>query len=113
MYIFADDFSVLHASHFRPPVKFKCLDGFLGVGAQEVGGDHASDLANLTLEVRITDLHCQTVHFSRPVRSAARLLADVRAISFTGSTATGNRIVKSAGLKKLKPSLGPNVQRAS
>jgi 5-carboxymethyl-2-hydroxymuconic-semialdehyde dehydrogenase len=32
--------------------------------------------------------------------------ADVRAISFTGSTATGNRIVKAAGLKKFSMELG-------
>jgi 5-carboxymethyl-2-hydroxymuconic-semialdehyde dehydrogenase len=32
--------------------------------------------------------------------------ADVRAISFTGSTATGNRIVKEAGLKKFSMELG-------
>jgi 5-carboxymethyl-2-hydroxymuconic-semialdehyde dehydrogenase len=31
---------------------------------------------------------------------------DVRAISFTGSTATGNRIVKTAGLKKFSMELG-------
>jgi 5-carboxymethyl-2-hydroxymuconic-semialdehyde dehydrogenase len=31
---------------------------------------------------------------------------DVRAISFTGSTATGNRIIKSAGLKKFSMELG-------
>src|SRR6185369_6551801 len=31
---------------------------------------------------------------------------DVRAISFTGSTASGNRIVKSAGLKKFSMELG-------
>ncbi|POM13967.1 5-carboxymethyl-2-hydroxymuconate semialdehyde dehydrogenase [Burkholderia cepacia] len=31
---------------------------------------------------------------------------DVRAVSFTGSTATGNRIVKSAGLKKFSMELG-------
>ena len=31
---------------------------------------------------------------------------DVRAISFTGSTATGNRIVKEAGLKKFSMELG-------
>jgi 5-carboxymethyl-2-hydroxymuconic-semialdehyde dehydrogenase len=32
--------------------------------------------------------------------------ADVRAISFTGSTATGNRIVKASGLKKFSMELG-------
>ena len=31
---------------------------------------------------------------------------DVRAISFTGSTATGNRIVQAAGLKKFSMELG-------
>ena len=99
MYIFADDFSVLHASHFRPPVKFKCVDGFLGVGSQRVPADQVGDPADLKLEVRINNELRQTVDFSRMVRSAARLLADVRAISFTGSPATGNRIVRSAGLK--------------
>ena len=33
-------------------------------------------------------------------------IPDVRAISFTGSTATGNRIVKSSGLKKFSMELG-------
>ena len=33
-------------------------------------------------------------------------IPDVRAISFTGSTATGNRIVKAAGLKKFSMELG-------
>ncbi len=32
--------------------------------------------------------------------------ADVRSISFTGSTATGNRIIRSAGLKKFSMELG-------
>ena len=72
-----NDFSIPHASFFRPPVKFKCLDGFLGIGAQCVGVEQAGDVANLKLEVRINDQLCQTVVFSRMVRSAAQLLADV------------------------------------
>ena len=32
-YVLMNDLSLPHASYFRPPVKFKCLDGFLGIGA--------------------------------------------------------------------------------
>ena len=76
-YVLMNDFSVPHASFFRPPVKFKCLDGFLGVGSQRVPADQMADPAHLKLEVRINDQLCQTVDFSRMVRSAAQLLADV------------------------------------
>lgn len=76
-YILMNDFSVPHASFFRPPVKFKCLDGFLGVGSQRVPADQVADPAHLKLEVRINDELRQTVDFSRMVRSAAQLLADV------------------------------------
>ena len=76
-YVLMNDFSIPHASYFRPPVKFKCLDGFLGVGAQWVGADQVGVVADLKLEVRINDQLCQTVDFSHMVRSAAQLLADV------------------------------------
>ena len=76
-YVLMNDFSVPHASFFRPPVKFKCLDGFLGVGSQPVPADQMVDPAHLKLEVRINDQLRQTVDFSRMVRSAAQLLADV------------------------------------
>lgn len=76
-YVLMNDFSIPHASYFRPPVKFKCLDGFLGVGSQRVAADQVLDPANLKLEVRINDQICQTVDFSHMVRSAAQLLADV------------------------------------
>ena len=32
-YVLMNDLSIPHDSFFRPPVKFKCLDGFLGVGS--------------------------------------------------------------------------------
>ena len=76
-YVLMNDFSLPHASYFRPPVKFKCLDGFLGMGSQRVPAGHVVDPANLTLEVRINGQLCQTVDFSQMVRSAAQLLADV------------------------------------
>jgi len=76
-YVLMNDFSVPHASFFRPPVKFKCLDGFLGVGAQPVNADLAGDPSQFKLEVRINGDLRQTVDFSRLVRSAHTLLADV------------------------------------
>jgi 5-oxopent-3-ene-1,2,5-tricarboxylate decarboxylase / 2-hydroxyhepta-2,4-diene-1,7-dioate isomerase len=76
-YVLMNDISIPHASFFRPPVKFKCLDGFLGVGSQLVHPDPAFDVAKLKLEVRINDQLCQTVDFSQMMRSATQLLADV------------------------------------
>lgn len=76
-YVLMNDLSVPHASFFRPPVKFKGLDGFLGVGAQQVSADKAGDPSQFKLEVRINGDLRQTVDFSRLVRSAQTLLADV------------------------------------
>ena len=76
-YVLMTDFSVPHASFFRPPVKFKCLDGFLGIGSQRVSSHQVGNIADLTLEVRINNQLCQTVNFAGMVRSAAQLLADV------------------------------------
>ncbi len=73
-YVLMNDLSLPHASFFRPPVKFKCVDGFLGIGpAMRVGGDPAA----FTLEVRINDELRHAADFSQLVRSAPRLLADV------------------------------------
>ncbi len=76
-YVLMNDLSVPHASFFRPPVKFKCLDGFLGVGARLLPADRASDPARFGLEVRINGELRQTVRFDHLVRDAPRLLADV------------------------------------
>jgi 5-oxopent-3-ene-1,2,5-tricarboxylate decarboxylase / 2-hydroxyhepta-2,4-diene-1,7-dioate isomerase len=76
-YVLMNDFSIPHTSYFRPPVKFKCLDGFLGIGSQRVPRDQIGNVADLMLEVRINDQLCQTVNFSHMVRSSAQLLADV------------------------------------
>ncbi|MDI3384369.1 fumarylacetoacetate hydrolase family protein [Xenophilus aerolatus] len=73
-HVLMNDFSVPHASFFRPPVKFKCLDGFLGIGgALRTGGDPAG----FVVEVRIDGELRHTADFSHLVRPAARLLADV------------------------------------
>jgi 5-carboxymethyl-2-hydroxymuconic-semialdehyde dehydrogenase len=67
----------------------------------------ASRLGELALEAGIPAGVLNIVHGMG--RDAGEPLAkhpDVRAISFTGSTATGNRIVQSAGLKKFSMELG-------
>ena len=67
----------------------------------------AARLGELALEAGIPPGVFNVVHGTG--REAGEPLCthpDVRAISFTGSTATGNRIVKSAGLKKFSMELG-------
>jgi 5-oxopent-3-ene-1,2,5-tricarboxylate decarboxylase / 2-hydroxyhepta-2,4-diene-1,7-dioate isomerase len=76
-YVLMNDLSVPHASFFRPPVKFKCLDGFLGVGGQLVEARETGDPARFRIEVRINGELRQTVDFANLVRDARQLLADV------------------------------------
>jgi len=71
--VLMNDLSVPHASFFRPPVKFKCLDGFLGIGAEV----RAADPASLKIEVLVNGELRQTVRFDALVRDPQRLLADV------------------------------------
>ena len=75
-HVLMNDFSLPHASFFRPPVKYKCVDGFLGIGpALRVGGDPAG----FSLEVRINGEVRHTADFSQLIRNAPQLLADVNA----------------------------------
>lgn len=71
--VLMNDLSIPHASFFRPPVKFKCLDGFLGIGADV----RAADPAALQVEVFVNGELRQTVRFDALVRDPQRLLADV------------------------------------
>ena len=72
-----NDLSIPHASFFRPPVKFKCVDGFLGIGPAMRDAQEVADPAQFKLEVRINGELKQSIDFSQTVRSAAQLLADV------------------------------------
>jgi 5-oxopent-3-ene-1,2,5-tricarboxylate decarboxylase / 2-hydroxyhepta-2,4-diene-1,7-dioate isomerase len=76
-YVLMNDLSLPHASFFRPPVKFKCLDGFLGIGGTLVTPEEAGDPSQFRLEVRINGELKQTVEFRNLVRDARQLLADV------------------------------------
>ena len=67
----------------------------------------AARLGELALEAGIPPGVLNLVHgYGRDAGEPLVAHPDVRAISFTGSTATGNRIVKSAGLKKFSMELG-------
>jgi len=83
-YVLVNDLSVPHDSFFRPPVKFKCLDGFLGIGDRVRARNEAGDPAVFKLEVRINGELQQTVRFSQLVRPADKLLADVSAFMTLG-----------------------------
>ncbi|MEY2952339.1 MAG: hypothetical protein RLZZ401_426 [Pseudomonadota bacterium] len=76
--VLMNDLSIPHASFFRPPVKFKCLDGFLGMGASVLSAEQAGDPALFVLEVRINGELRQRLDFSTMLRPAAQLIADVR-----------------------------------
>jgi 5-carboxymethyl-2-hydroxymuconic-semialdehyde dehydrogenase len=67
----------------------------------------ASRLGELALEAGIPAGVLNVVHgYGTEVGEPLCRHPDVRAISFTGSTATGNRIVQAAGLKKFSMELG-------
>jgi 5-carboxymethyl-2-hydroxymuconic-semialdehyde dehydrogenase len=67
----------------------------------------ATRLGELALEAGIPPGVLNVVHgYGKQAGEPLVRHRDVRAISFTGSTATGNRIVKEAGLKKFSMELG-------
>ncbi|MDP3204776.1 MAG: fumarylacetoacetate hydrolase family protein [Hydrogenophaga sp.] len=75
-----NDLAIVHESYYRPPVKFQCVDGFLGIGPecvplQRLGG--LDGLNGLQMELRINGVHRQTTALAELVRDAATLLADV------------------------------------
>lgn len=83
-YRLMNDISLPHASFFRPPVKFKCLDGFLGIGETLLDAAPGVEPSTFTLEVRVNSALVQTVRFDGLVRNAKQLLADVSAFMTLG-----------------------------
>ena len=76
-FVLLNDLSIPHASFFRPPVKFKCVNGFLGIGPALRDAQEVADPANFRVEVRINGELKQSIDFSQLVRPARQLLADV------------------------------------
>ncbi len=76
-YVLVNDLSIPQSSLFRPPVRYKCLDGFLGLGAQCVPPGAAGDPGRFVLEVFINGVLRQTLRFAELVRNAAQLIEAV------------------------------------
>lgn len=76
-YVLVNDLSLPHASYYRPPVKYKNLDGFLGIGPKLATPTEVGDPARVRLEVRIDGTLRQTVSLADMIRPAAQLMADV------------------------------------
>ena len=55
-----NDVAVPHASYYRPPVKFRCVDGFLGVGRDRHHADRDCErgcYGNCLEHAHVNDLH--------------------------------------------------------
>jgi 5-oxopent-3-ene-1,2,5-tricarboxylate decarboxylase/2-hydroxyhepta-2,4-diene-1,7-dioate isomerase len=74
--VLLNDWCVPHASYYRPPVKFRCRDGFLGLPAQITAGQ-VQDWAALQMDVRRNGALVQTVQLGELMRNMPTLLADV------------------------------------
>lgn len=71
-----NDWAVPHESYYRPPVKFRCRDGFLGLPEQMTLGQ-VQDWAGLQIAVRRNGEWVQTVDLRELMRAMPALLADV------------------------------------
>ena len=72
-HVLVNDWTLPHANFFRPPVKFKCRDGFLGLGTPVP----PVDIAAASIDVLVNGELRQTVRFDALVRPPQQLLADV------------------------------------
>jgi 5-oxopent-3-ene-1,2,5-tricarboxylate decarboxylase/2-hydroxyhepta-2,4-diene-1,7-dioate isomerase len=71
------DWSVPHMSYYRPPIKFRCRDGYLALPLQTTPCRALSDWHDLEIEVRLNDAVVQRVRLSSMVRDLQTLLTDV------------------------------------
>lgn len=74
--VLLNDWSVPHASYYRPPVKFRCRDGFLAL-PQQITASHPNDWAELQIDVLRNGEHVQRVDLRDLMRNMPQLLADV------------------------------------
>ena len=74
--VLLNDWSVPHTSYYRPPVKFRCRDGFLALPQHTTSGS-VGDWATLQIAVRRNGEHVQTVDLRALMRTLPTLLADV------------------------------------
>lgn len=74
--VLLNDWAVPHTSYYRPPVKFRCRDGFLAL-PQQVTLGQVADCAALQIKVHLNGDLVQTVDLRELVRDLPKLLADV------------------------------------
>lgn len=74
--VLLNDWSVPHTSYYRPPVKFRCRDGFLAL-PEHITAGQVQDWAALQITVRRNGERVQTVQLSELMRAMPALLADV------------------------------------
>ena len=77
--VLCNDVAIPHESYYRPPVKYRCVDGFLGVGDTVRPVADLASLASLVLELRVDGVMRQRTVLTDLVRGAATLWADVNA----------------------------------
>lgn len=73
--VLVNDLSIPHASVHRPPVRYRCRDGFCPIAGQSLP---VTDMLP-ELSVWLDQTLQQTVRFARLLRSPAQLIADVSA----------------------------------
>jgi len=74
--VLVNDVSIPHESYYRPPVKFKCVDGFLGVGAKALGIAQVKT-DSVVLTVKVNGKEVQRVNYADTVRKSQTLLSDI------------------------------------
>ncbi len=124
--LLVNDLSVAHESYYRPPMKFRNRDGFLGLPLEPtplaaLGG--LDGLAALEIELRIHGVHKQTTTLRDLVRDIPTLLHDVAEfmtlrpgdVLLVGSEAlpdgTRPRVAVGDAVEVSAPGLKPAVQR--
>ena len=75
--VLLNDWSVPHASYYRPPIKFRCRDAYLALPEQVTHCAGVESWARLTIDIRRNGERVQTVQLSELVRPMSQLLADV------------------------------------
>jgi 5-oxopent-3-ene-1,2,5-tricarboxylate decarboxylase / 2-hydroxyhepta-2,4-diene-1,7-dioate isomerase len=77
--VLLNDVAIPHESYYRPPVKYRNVDGFLGVGDVVRPVTDLSSLGSLVLELRVDGVMRQRTVLADLVRNVATLWADVNA----------------------------------
>jgi 5-oxopent-3-ene-1,2,5-tricarboxylate decarboxylase / 2-hydroxyhepta-2,4-diene-1,7-dioate isomerase len=75
--VLLSDLTVPHASFYRPPVQYKCLDGFLCAAPSTHVAPPVETLDALQITVRINGQVVQTIDCAQMLRGCAQLVEDV------------------------------------